>query len=75
MPRKKVPVEHEQEMPAPQKKDYMIAVTEDEYDAHREELEKLDNVVIFVDEADRAHWMGAQWRLGVDPDWDLNIES
>lgn len=72
MPRKKkVPVEHEQEMPAPQKKNYMIAVTEDEYDAHREELEKLDNVVIFVDEADRAHWMGAQWRLGVDPDWDL----
>ena len=42
----------------------MIAVTEDEYDAHREELEKLDNVVIFVDDADRDHWMGAQWRLG-----------
>lgn len=40
------------------------------YDAHSEELEKLDNVVIFVDEADRAHWMDAQWQIGVDPDWD-----
>ena len=57
--------------PAPKKKDYMIAVTEDEYDAHREELEKLDNVVIFVDDADRDHWMGAQWRLGVDLDPDI----
>ena len=38
--------------------------------AAREELEKLDNVVIFVDEADRHHWMGAQWQIGVDPDWD-----
>lgn len=74
MPRKKkIPVEQEQEQekPVPKKKDYMIAITEDEYDAHREELEKLDNVVIFVDEADRAHWMGAQWRLGVDLDLDV----
>jgi hypothetical protein len=72
MPRKKkAPVEQAQEKPVPKKKDYMIAVTEDEYDAHREELEKLDNVVIFVDEADRAHWMGAQWRLGFDLDSDV----
>lgn len=69
MPRKKkVPVEQEQGKQAPKKKDYMIAVTEVEYDAHREELEKLDNVVIFVDEADRHHWMSSQWRLGVDMD-------
>ena len=80
MPRKKkVPVEQEQGKQAPKKKDYMIAVTEDEYDAHREEvekffykeLEKLDNVVIFVDEADRHHWMSSQWRLGVDMDLDV----
>lgn len=71
MPRKKkIQVKQEQEKPAHKKKDYMIAVTEEEYDAHREELGKLDNVVIFVDEADRVHWMGAQWQLGVDPDWD-----
>ena len=56
---------------APNKYDYLIAVTEGEYDAHREELEKLDNVVIFVDDADLDHWIGAQWRLGVDPDWDI----
>lgn len=68
MPRKKkIEVEQKQKEPDPKKKDYMIAVTEDEYDAHREELEKLDNVVIFVDEADRAHWIDAQWRPGVDP--------
>ena len=72
MPRKKkVSAEQEQEKPVPKKKDYMIAVTEDEYDAHREELEKLNNVVIFVDDADRDHWMGAQWRLGVDMDLDF----
>ena len=72
MPRKKrIQAEQEQEKPAPKKKDYMITVTEDEYDAHREELEKLDNVVIFVDDADRDHWMGAQWRLGVDLDPDI----
>jgi len=69
MPRKKkLPVEQEQEKSAPKKKDYIIAVTEDEYDAHRDELEKLDNVVIFVDEADRHHWMSSQWRLSVDLD-------
>ncbi len=69
MPRKKkVPVEQEQGKQAPKKKDYMIAVTEVEYDAHRKELEKLDNVVIFVDEADRHHWMSSQWRLSVDLD-------
>jgi len=72
MPRKKkVPVEQEQGKQAPKKKDYMIAVTEVEYDAHRKELEKLDNVVIFVDEADRHHWMSSQWRLGVDMDLDV----
>ena len=60
--RKKIYVEQDQEKP------HMIAVTEDEYDTHREELEKLDNVVIFVDEADRHHWMSSQWRLGVDLD-------
>jgi len=64
-------VQEEPQQKAPKKHDYMIAVTEDEYDAHREELEKLDNVVIFVDDADRDLWIGAQWRLGVDPDWDL----
>jgi len=72
--KKTEPVDKVQEEPqqkAPKKHDYMIAVTEDEYDAHREELEKLDNVVIFVDDADRDLWIGAQWRLGVDPDWDL----
>lgn len=68
--RKRLQAKQKQEKPAPKKKDYMIAVTEDEYDAHSEELEKMDNVVIFVDEADRAHWMGAQWQIGVDPDWD-----
>ena len=72
MPRKKkVPVEQEQGKQDPKKKDYMIAVTEVEYDAHRKELEKLDNVVIFVDEADRHHWMSSQWRLGVDMDLDV----
>ena len=61
MPRKKkASAEQGQEKPAPEKKDYMIAVTEDEYDAHHKELEILDNVVIFVDNADRDHWMGAQ---------------
>lgn len=40
--KKKILAEQEQEKPVPKKKDYMIAVTEDEYDAHREELEKLD---------------------------------
>lgn len=72
MPRKKkIEEEQKQKEPAPQKKDYMIAVTEDEYNAHYEELKDLDNIVIFVDDADRANWMGAQWRLGVDPDWDI----
>ena len=61
-------MEQEQEKQAPKKKDYMIAVTEDEYDAHRDELEKLDNVVIFVDEADCYHWIASQWRLGMDLD-------
>ena len=72
--KKTEPVDKVQEEPqqkTPKKHDYMIAVTEDEYDAHREELEKLENVVIFVDDADRDLWIGAQWRLGVDPDWDL----
>lgn len=69
--KKKAPVEQEQEKHAPKKKDYMIAVTADEYDTHREELEKLDNVVIFVDETDRHQWMAGQWRLGVDMDQDL----
>ena len=72
MPRKKkVSAEQEQEKPTQKKKDYMIAVTEEEYDAHREELEKMDNVVIFVDDADRDHWIGAQWHLGVDLDLDV----
>ena len=71
MPRKKKTlVEQGQEKQVPKKKDYMIAVTEEEYDAHREELEKLDNVVIFVDEADRHHWMASQWRLDYVPDLD-----
>ena len=69
MPRKKkIQAKQVQKKLAQKKKDYMIAVTEDEYDAHREEFEKLDNVVIFVDEADRHHWMASQWRLGVDLD-------
>ncbi len=71
MPRKKkIQAEQEQEKPAQKKKDYMIAVTEEEYDAYREKLEKLDNVVVFVDEADRHHWIASQWRLGVDPELD-----
>lgn len=71
MPRKKkITAEPEQEKPAPKKKDYMIAVTEDEYDAHYEELKDLDNIVIFVDDADRRHWMGAQWPLDYIPDPD-----
>ena len=72
MPRKKAtPAVQEPKKTVPKKKDYLIAVTEDEYDAHREELEKLDNVVIFVDEADRHQWMAGQWRLGVDMDQDI----
>ncbi len=71
MPRKKkVSAEQEQEKAVPKKKDYMIAVTEDEYDAHYEELKDLDNIVIFVDDADRDHWMGAQWPLNYVPDPD-----
>lgn len=68
--RKKIQVEQEQEKLAHKEIDYMIAVTEEEYDAHREELEKLDNVVVFVDEADRHHWMASQWRLDYVPDLD-----
>ena len=71
MPRKKkVSAEQGQEKSAPRKKDYMIAVTEDEYDAHYEELKDLDNIVIFVDDADRRHWLGAQWRFDYIPDPD-----
>ena len=71
MPRRKKPqAKQEQEKQAPKKKDYMIAVTEEEYDARREELEKLDNVVVFVDEADRHHWMASQWQLDYGPDLD-----
>ena len=64
-------VQKEPQQKTPKKHDYMIAVTEDEYDAHREELEKLDNVIIFVDDADRHQWIAGQWRLGVDMDHDL----
>ncbi len=71
MSRKKKDIVEQGQKPAAKEKNYIIAVTEDEYDAHREELEKLDNVVIFVDEADRHHWMASQWRLGVDLDPDI----
>ena len=66
---KKVPENQEKEKPTT-KKDYVIAVTEDEYDAHREELEKLDNVIIFVDDADRTLWMDGIWGIGAyrEPD-------
>ena len=33
--------------------------------AHREELEKLDNIIIFVDDYDRRCWIDAQWRMGI----------
>ena len=68
--KKKIQAEQEQKKPAQKKQGYMIAVTEEEYDVHREELEKLDNVVIFVDEADRHHWMASQWRLDYVPGLD-----
>jgi hypothetical protein len=70
--KKTEPVEIAQEEPrqvARKKPDYMIAVTEEEYDAHREELEKLGNVLVCVDELDRDSWVGAPWRLrGIDFD-------
>ena len=47
-------VQEESQQKAPKKHDYLIAVTEDEYEAHREEIDKLDNVIFFVDDADRV---------------------
>ena len=58
-------VQEELRQVAPKKHKYMIGVTEDEYDAHREELEKLDNIIIFVDDYDRRSWIDAQWRMGI----------
>ena len=45
------------------KHEYYFAVTEDEYEAHREELEKMDNIVIFVDDVDMYCWLTAKWHL------------
>ncbi len=65
-------VQEEPQQKAPKKHDYIIAVTEDEYGAHREEIDKLDNVIFFVDDADRRLWMSSQWRLGgIDLDQDV----
>lgn len=69
MPRKKMtPAAGVQENPAPKKRKPIIAVTEEEYDAHYEELKDMDNILLFVDEADRARWMQVQWPMDDRPD-------
>ena len=66
--KKKEPIEriHEELQPtAPKEHKYYFAVTEDEYDAHREELEKMDNIIVFIDDADMDCWFNDQWRIGL----------
>ena len=65
-------IREESQQVTPKKQEYIIAVTEDEYEARRDELEKLDNVVIFMDDGEPEYWFGAQWLLGgVDLEEDL----
>ena len=57
---------------APKKQKEIICVTEEEYEAHRDELEKLDNIIIFMDDGERDYWFAAEWLLGgIDTEEDL----